>query len=325
MNATVPQSDHGRRYFKEVRFQQIRALVETARNGSFAAAARRLGLSTPSVWRQVRALEDEYGVPLVTVQGHDVRLTADGSLLLEIAAPLVEGFDSLRHLFADRSREAVRELRIATPGTIVSSILHDAVVDYCRAHPTVKLMLSDAPSQAAWEMLERGEVDLAITGNPSCRRLPSRLTATPLGSYPFHVLCPQTHPLASVPRISLRELLKFPLIDAGPKSSSRLQFDSVVARAGLSDRVNVAMSARHDGVIRSYVSMGIGIALTTKPVFESIPASPARGETLVIRDVSHLFGDERVVLLHRTVRHELQHVRDFREAAVNSLRATPSA
>jgi molybdate transport repressor ModE-like protein len=312
--------DSDRRYFKEVRFQQIRALVETARAGSFAAAARRLGLSTPSVWRQVRALEDDYGVPLVTVHGRDVQLTADGTLLLDVASPLVDGFDSLKHVFEDRSRTAVRELRVATPGTIVSSILHDAIAGYCRSHPTVKLTLSDAPSQSAWEMLDRGDVDLAITGNPPVRRLPKSLAVTPLGSYPFHIVCPRDHPLATAPRVSLRDILRHPLIDAGKQSSSRIQFDDAVARAGLSDRVTVAMSARHHDVIHSYVSMGIGIALTTRPIFE---AMPQRGNELVIRDMSHLFGNERIVLLHHLARHEPAHIREFREAMVASLQAAP--
>ena len=50
-----PRSGAGeeRRYFKEVRFRQIRALFEVSRHGSFAAAARSLGMATPSVWRQV--------------------------------------------------------------------------------------------------------------------------------------------------------------------------------------------------------------------------------------------------------------------------------
>lgn len=308
--------DGDRRYFKDVRFQQIRALVETARAGSFAAAARRLGLSTPSVWRQVRALEDDYGVALVTVHGRDVRLTPDGTLLLDAAVPLVEGFDSLKHVFADRSRSAIRELRIATPGVIVSSILHDAIAGYCRSHPTVKLTLTDAPSQIGWEMLDRGDVDLAITGNPPARRLPRSLAVTPLGSYPFHIVCPHDHPLATLPRLSLREVLRYPLIDAGPQSSSRIQFDDAVARAGLADRITVAMSARHHDVIHSYVSMGIGIALTTRAIFE---AMPRRGSGLVIRDASHLFGEERIVLLHRPARHEPVHVREFRDAMVATL------
>jgi len=51
-----PKPSDDRRYFKEVRFRQIRALFEIARHGTFAAASRSLGMATPSVWRQVRAL-----------------------------------------------------------------------------------------------------------------------------------------------------------------------------------------------------------------------------------------------------------------------------
>lgn len=75
-----------RRYFKEVRFRQIRALFEISRHGSFAAAARSLGMATPPVWRQLRALEDDYGVRFVTAKGRSVRLTEDGERLTRLAA-----------------------------------------------------------------------------------------------------------------------------------------------------------------------------------------------------------------------------------------------
>ena len=83
-----PRSGAGeeRRYFKEVRFRQIRALFEISRQGSFAAAARSLGMATPSVWRQVRALEDDYGVRFVTAKGRSVRLTEDSERLMRWAS-----------------------------------------------------------------------------------------------------------------------------------------------------------------------------------------------------------------------------------------------
>jgi LysR family hca operon transcriptional activator len=76
-----PKPSDDRRYLKEVRFRQIRALFEIAGQGTFAAASRSLGIATPSVWRQVRALEDDYGVQLFTAKGLDLRLTEDGELL----------------------------------------------------------------------------------------------------------------------------------------------------------------------------------------------------------------------------------------------------
>ena len=102
-----------RQYFKEVRFQQLRALVEVGRQRSFAKAAAAVHLSVPSVWQQVRALEAEFAVPLVVMRGRSVDLTDDGKLLMELAAPLVEGFDSLKALFLDRRNRLSRQLTLA--------------------------------------------------------------------------------------------------------------------------------------------------------------------------------------------------------------------
>jgi molybdate transport repressor ModE-like protein len=122
-----PKKGEDRRYFKEVRFRQIRALFEISRQGSFAAAARSLGMATPSVWRQVRALEDDYGVRFVMAKGRTVQLTEDGERLMGLAAPLVEGFDSLRMMFLDLQSGAERVLRLAAPASVLNSPLRHVI------------------------------------------------------------------------------------------------------------------------------------------------------------------------------------------------------
>ena len=71
-----------RRYFKEVRLRQLRALVELARHRSFTRAAKSLKLSAPSVWQQVRALEEEFDVSLIAMRGQKVELTEDAQRYL---------------------------------------------------------------------------------------------------------------------------------------------------------------------------------------------------------------------------------------------------
>jgi molybdate transport repressor ModE-like protein len=184
-----------RRYFKEVRFRQIRALFEISRQGSFAAAARSLGMATPSVWRQVRALEDDHGVRFVTAKGRAVRLTEDGERLMGLAAPLVEGFDSLRKVFSDLQTGAERVLRLAAPASVLNSSFRHVIAAYRLAHPEVRLTLIDAPSRVAWRMVESDTADLAIVGVPDGIDLPARLSVEPLASYPFELIFPEGHPL----------------------------------------------------------------------------------------------------------------------------------
>jgi molybdate transport repressor ModE-like protein len=316
---TKPSVD--RRYFKEVRFRQIRALVETARCGSFAEASRRLGMATPSVWRQVRALEDDYGVQLVAAQGHDVRLTEDGERLVDLAAPLVEGFDSLKKVFHDEHGKAERHLRMAAPATVLNSSLRHVIARYRESHPQVRLSLIDAPSRTAWQLLEAEKADLAIVGAPEGVPLPSRFQAVPLVKYPFEVVCLQSHPIAQLKSPKLRDILKQPLILAGEDSSSRMQLDHLVAKAGLSDRMNVIMTAGNVTSILNYVALGMGVAVLSRPASEVLPVPADVKARFIHRDVSALLGHDQVVLLHSKGRHELAHVRAFREMVVKGLKA----
>lgn len=308
-----------RRYFKEVRFRQIRALVETAKHSSFAEASRRLGMSTPSVWRQVRALEDDYGVQLATARGQDVRLTEDGERLVELAVPLVEGFDSLKKVFADQHGNAERNLRVAAPATVLNSSLRDPIASYQRAHPHVKLQLIDAPSRDAWNLLADDKADLAIVGLPPGVELPGRFDVVPLTKFGVQAACLATHPFAKIKKPTLRDLLKQPLILAGEATSSRMQFDRIVSKAGLSQMVNVRVTANNLSLILNYVVVGMGVALITRPAREASPLPHATEKKLVFRDMSHVLGHEQVVLLTPRSRYEPPHVRAFREVVVKGL------
>ena len=308
-----------RNYFKEVRFRQIRALVETARCGSFAEASRQLGMATPSVWRQVRALEEEYGVSLVVARGQELHLTGDGELLADLAGPIVEGFDSLRRVFADRQGKTERILRVAAPATVLNSSLREPVADYQRTHANVKLSLIDAPSRDAFTLLAEDRADLAIIGQPEGMEVPARFEAVPLARFAFQAVCLATNPFAAIRKPTLRDLLRQPLILAGEASSSRMQFDHLVARAGLADRVNICLTANNLALILNYVAIGMGVALITRPAREATPIPPELEQQLVFRDLSHILGHEQVVLLHPRGRHELSHVRSFRERVVAEL------
>jgi len=317
-----PRSAAGeeRRYFKEVRFRQIRALFEISRHGSFAAAARSLGMATPSVWRQVRALEDDYGVRFVTAKGRSVRLTEDGERLMRLAAPLVEGFDSLRKLFLDLQSGAERVLRLAAPASVLNSPLRDVIAAYRRSQPSVRLTLIDAPSRVAWGMVESDAADLALVGAPSGVVLPSRLSVVPLASYPFEVIYAEGHALGKVRKLGLRDILAYPLILAGEDSSSRLQFDHVVAKAGLTSKVNVAMTAGNVPSILNYTGLGIGVAILTRSAIEAMSFPAVRQAGLAHRDASGVLGHDNLVLVHPKGRHELEHIRVFREMAAAALR-----
>ena len=130
--------------------------------------------------------------------------------------------------------------------------------------------------------------------------------------YPVRLVCPHAHPLATVRRLTLKRIARHPLVLGSEESTSRIQVERAFAKAGLLDRLHVAISASSVPVLLTYLGTGQGIALIA-PGPLPMPA-PKRGHRhLVQRDATHLFGHEHLMILQRRSRHELPHVRAFRE------------
>ena len=295
-----------RRFFKELRFRQLRALVELSRQKTFSAMAAALRLSVVSAWRQVRSLEEEFGVQLVVTDGQEVSLTEDGRTLVEMSQPLVESFLSLRSVFEDRQSKAPRKLTVAAPAGVLSDALPEPVTRFRRKFPNVGLRLMDRPSRAATAALLAGQADIAIVGLTMTDELPTALTMRSLTRYPIHLLCPGDHALATLKRITVKQIAQYPLVLSSEDTSDRAQVDLTFARAGLLDQLNVAL--------------GFGVALLA-PGMTKPPKAKRGQKPLVWRDVSPLFGHEDLVLLQRKGRFELPHVRAFRELVEVAYRA----
>ena len=307
-----------RRYFKEVRFRQIRALVELSRQGSFAATAAAMNLAVPSVWQQIRALEDEYGVQFVVAEGSKVSLTDDGRALVDLAAPLVESFDGLRAMFEDQRSSAARTLTVVAPSAMLTGALRRPIILYRQNHPKVKLVLLDRPSYLARQVIERDEADLAIMGMATGDEVMPQFQYQALARYAFYLMCPANHALTRARQLTLANIISQPLVLAPEESSSHRQIRQVFAQAGLADRMNVTVTATNRALQMNYVAIGFGIAIGTSAASVKPPKRGAGEAEVVVREVASLFGHEEVFLVQRKGRFEPAHVRAFRELVMKA-------
>lgn len=308
-----PAASTARRYFKEVRFRQIRSLVELSRQGSFAATAAALDLAVPSVWQQIRSLEDEYGVQLVAAEGSKVSLTEDGHALVDLAAPLVESFDGLRAMFEDRRSTAQRTLTVVAPAALISGALRKPIILFRQHHPKVKLVLLDRPSYLARQVMEQDEADLAVLGMATGDEEMPQFDYRHLTRFAFHLMCPADHPLARARQLTLAGIVSHPLVLAPEESSSHRQIRHAFTRAGLAERMNVTMTSTNRALLLNYVAIGFGIAIATSAASVKPPKRAAGEAEVVVREVAGLFGHEEVFLVQRKGRFEPAHVKAFRE------------
>jgi len=295
------------RRFKQLRFRQLRAFVELADQGSFAAAAKRLNLAVTSVWQQVRSLEVSLGVDLVHAEGKTLTLTADGQRLLGLVSPLVRGFDDLQRSFADRESDPPQRLTLAVLSASIVPDLPGLLARFQTKHTDVELLLLERDSATCIGMLVSGAADLAVVGLLDDDTLAAGLTARGLTRCPFMFVCPQNHPLAHAPRLSLAALARHAFVLPAEGGNARSRVEAVFAAAGLRRNLKVAKEAAADEPLLGHVRKGFGVTIIPMSRLAATAESAAETRGIVVRDVSRLFGYETITLLHRGLRCQAAH------------------
>lgn len=309
-----------RRYFKELRFRQLRALVMLARKGTFSAVADVFGIAVPSVWQQIRALEDEFATTLVIQTGKTAVLTEHGQQLVQLAQPLVDSFEQIRELFADRIRKLPRRITVATTASLLLHELQCPLAVVRQQHPDIELTFIDRPSAIARKHLENGDADIAIIGQIGSEP-PPQIETKPLTAYPFVLVCPDGHPLLKARTIKPADLIRHPLVMPGEGSNSRRHVQDVLEAAGVWQKARVTLTASTFDIVAGYVRTGFGIAITSVSpmILEAATKNHPNYRGIAIRDLSKLFGREEVVIARRRTTLELPHHRTFREIVVDAM------
>lgn len=303
-----------RRFYKQLRMAQLRALVHLSKSGSFTQVATELDLSTPSVWQQIRGLEQILDQSLVRSVGQRVCLTEHGKRLCELAETTVQSFDAIFDEFGEASQSIPRRITVASPAAILLDELPATLKSFCDAHPNVELNIVDLPSQQARKLLEDGEADIAVVGHLG-HRLPKSIVADPVAELPFMIVCCRDHPLARATDLSPRALIAHPQLMSASGTNTRDRLEAVFGDAGLLDEVRVVTESNTKDVLLQFASLNMGFAIapisTNSPYF----CGDAGGHLaeLVFRDAREWFGVEEVVLLRRKSDHLSPLMREFRD------------
>ena len=124
----------------------LREFAAVAGEGSFTAAARRLGTPKSTVSKRVQDLENALGVRLLERTTRSVRLTAEGALVLARAQRILADADDLSRALGDGAAQASGHLRLAAP-VLFGQVFLGRLAALCRARNpgvTVEVVLSDS-------------------------------------------------------------------------------------------------------------------------------------------------------------------------------------
>lgn len=239
---------------RSLNLDQLRALGEVVRLGSFSAAARKLNLSQPAVSLQIRELEARVGVRLVERMGKRAFATEAGRTLIShggrISDEAERAMDAMR-----RYREGwLGRVRIGTSFVILNYLLPPILKTLRAEHPQLEILVSLGSSAMKVEQLLRNEIDLGIVALPVAD---PHLDVTVLRHDHMMGLLP---PNAEAPkRLRPADFVRWPLIlDAPGSRMGRIVRDWLAAGEGAP---RPAMEIGDIHAIKTLVAAGVGASI----------------------------------------------------------------
>jgi len=192
-----------------MKISQIECFLAVARERHFGRAAETLSRSQPPVSRQVRLLEEELGVQLLSRGPHSVELTAAGRAFQREAelglAHLRQAARSARRMAAP----AQPRIRIGATASVMLGIFAVLLARFRRDYPDLDFELKIADKFSQLALLQDDKLDMAVV-----RSLPEGgvLHVTRLIEEPIVVAMSSAHPLAAYGQVELQQLSPYGFI-----------------------------------------------------------------------------------------------------------------
>lgn len=251
----------------------IETFVTIAAEGSFSSAARRLGITQPSVSEQVRALEHHFGQALFERLGRETRLTTAGRRLHEHAERLLLALSEM-----ERDLEALKEgargvLTIAASPVPGEAVLPALLPLFQIEHPETSVRETIGDTRAVIDRLLRREAELAMIGGPFHDE---RCLSEVVSRDEFALIAPRNHALALLDTVTAEQIAHEPLVLREEGSGARAAVEAAFAAAGIA-RVRVVAELGSTEAVKAAVAAGLGIG------FVSVCALVAAGPAGVLR------------------------------------------
>ena len=206
-------------------FRQLRYFVKVAELRSFSEASKALFISQRTLSQQIQQLEEELGVELLVRDSRHVSMSDYGEQYLPYAKQVLKDVDTSTERMND-----VRQLKIGTLNVGATytfcPLLADTVRDYMKKYPGIKLKIYCRSMENLMEMLEHGQLDVALSYKPlqSYDDIDSHI----LFNSNLCVIAGKDNPVAKKERIRLAELENLPLVLPAKGLQARNAFDSLL-------------------------------------------------------------------------------------------------
>lgn len=233
----------------------LRYFLAVVRTGGFTRAASELHVTQPTVSSGVAELERSLGVRLFNRGGRRVELTIEGRMLVGYAVQVEDLVEEVQEKIARQEVSTGQGFQFGAIDAAVIYLLPDILKQYMRDFPHIELVTKVAPSRYLVEDLLLNRSEFAVISLPFTH---PKIETVAIYQEAMPLVVGPDHRLADCGSVSLREVVKEPLILFHSDSVSRKIVDERFGEAGLAP--SVVMEMRSPEAMRKLVESGVGIS-----------------------------------------------------------------
>ena len=251
----------------------IREFVSLAETSNYFETAERLFITTSSLSRHIKALEEELGMPLFDRTTRKVVLNRHGRLFLPYAKQFVKIDDECTMAFEEEVMYSKGAIGIGSIPMMKAYGISDILRQYRQNNKNVIININEADSTPLAEMLRKSEIDFAFLRNRHISV--DEFDTIPIAEDHLVAVLPKAHPLAKQKNIAISQLEDEALLLISKNSVMYKLCTDLCRAAGFQAKV-VFTSQRAENLIE-LISQGTGIALLmSKPIAPILPEDLTR-------------------------------------------------
>jgi DNA-binding transcriptional LysR family regulator len=292
----------------------LRAMEETARQGSIRKASDVLGVAPSSVSRSIAILEREMGTALFDRSAGGVELTHAGRLVADYARTVLLDFDSLRADLDDMRGTQRRLLKLALVESVAAYGPVAAASKLLERFRTVSFDVRVMPAPRVVEAVCDGRCDIGIG---FCAEPDPELLALASVPEPIVLALRPDHPLANTPRLELGALAGFALAAPGFEFGVRRILDRASAAAGVA--LTTVLTSNDFEILRGFARSGAGAAILPQ---RAAIREETRGKLKTVPLADPAFRDTTIDVVVLRKRRLPRLVRAFAEVLIQEIRAS---
>lgn len=144
----------------------LRYFLTVAKEQSFTKAAEQLHITQPTLSRQLAALEEELGTPLLNRGGHSITLTEKGLLLRRRALEIIDLEDKIVDEFKGSDEVIEGTITIGCGEFAAVEILAKICRNFREKYPMVQIALHTGTADIIYDRMNRGLIDIGLFLEP---------------------------------------------------------------------------------------------------------------------------------------------------------------